>query len=188
MISRSLWLVWLGAALPASARVLLLQAADSLPQGATIRLVAPAVAPGILTATVLAAEHDTLILKVAGEAAGLVVPLARVERLELYRGRGSSTGAIVGASVAGLAVGAGAGWLAGPSLCDPNDDTWQLFCGSERSGRTLGAVIFGLIGAMGAAWLAGRPHERWHPVALEGLRLGTGPRGSGLAVGLSLSF
>jgi len=122
------------------------------------------------TATVLAAEHDALILKVAGEAAGLVVPLASVERLELYRGRGSSTGAIVGASVAGLAAGAGAGWLAGPSLCDPNDDTWQVFCGSARSGRTLGAVIFGLIGAVGAG------------------SLGTGPRGSGLAVGLSLSF
>lgn len=184
---RSICLVGLGVA-PASSRALALQTVDSLPRGATIRLVAPAVAPGTLTATVLMAEHDTLILKVPGEAAGLVVPLAGVERLELYRGRRSEPAAIVGASVAGLALGAGAGWLAGPSLCDPEDDSWQVFCGSEHSARTIGAVVFGLVGAVAAGSLAGRPHERWQSIALERLRIGAGPHGAGVSLGLSLSF
>ncbi len=186
--TRLVLLTWLGMTAPAVARAV--QAAGALPTGTTIRVVAPAVAPGTLTATVLGLDHDTLLLKVPGEAAGLVVPLAVVERLEVYRGRTSGVATMLGGGVAGLAVGGAAGWVLGPALCEAADDPDDPSCPGEsvRTQRVVGAVVLGLLGsAYGVAVGARHRHERWQSVALERLRIGTSP-GGGVALSLSLPF
>jgi hypothetical protein len=186
--ARFVLLTLLGMTTPAPARAV--QAGDSLPTGTTIRLVAPAVAPGTLTATVLALDHDTLLLKVPGEAAGLVIPLAGVERLEVYRGRTSGVAAMLGGGLAGLAVGGAAGWVLGPALCQAADDPDDPSCPGEsvRTQRIVGAVVLGLLGsAYGVTVGARQRRERWQIVALERLRIGPSP-GGGVALSLSLPF
>jgi hypothetical protein len=183
------WCLWIAFSILVATPELAMQvaAASPLTPGATIRVVAPAVAPGTLTATVLAADHDTLVLKVEGEAAGLLVPLDGVTRVQIYRGRRSDPAAAAGGAILGLAIGAGAGWLVGPSLCDPNDDSGQTFCSSTTTReRTRGAVVFGVIGALTGGMIAGDRRERWETIVLERVRVSPGPSG-GVAVSVSLS-
>lgn len=161
------------------------QAVGPVPPGATIRVVAPGVAPGVLTGTVVLIDQDTLLLKIPGEGAAVVVPLTEVERLDAYRGRKPDLGATIGAGVAGLVLGAAVGWVAGPTLCRAFDDADDSSCERQgvRSQRIVGAGIVGLVGGVyGARAGARRRHERWQTIAPERVRVGSSARG-----GLTLS-
>jgi hypothetical protein len=150
----------------------------TLTPGARVRVSAPdLLGPGALIGNVVALRGDTLVVRKADAgAAGLHLPLARVERLEVSRGRRSrGTGAALGFLV-GAAVGAAYGEAGHPGLGHTDI--------SEGGETAIYAGVGGLLGAAIGAVLGG---ERWKRVPLP-RRLGIAPhwRG-GVAVSARLS-
>ena len=152
---RALLLPALLVALPIGA--LPAQETSTLTPGARVRVSAPDLhEPGALIGTVVALRGDTLFVRNADEGgAGLPLPLARVERLEVSRGRRSrGTGAALG-FLLGAAVGAAYGVAGHPGLAHTD-----ISEGGEI------AIYAGVAGLLGAAIGTARGGERWERVSL----------------------
>jgi hypothetical protein len=158
-----------------------LAAQDTLPltPGARVRVSAPdLIGRRAVTASVVALRRDTLVLRpVDSGAATWAVPLGRLERLEVSRGRRSrATGAVIG-FFAGALAGAVYGAAGHPGLAHTDIP--------EEGEAAIYAGVAGLLGAGVGAALGG---ERWARVRLPG-RLNVAPhwRG-GFALSARLAF
>jgi hypothetical protein len=121
------------------------------------------------------------------------VPVAFVEKLELFRGRGTSGARVAKTAVLGAAGGAMIGLVIRflsslPPLCieflesgvcvseEPQPASW----GIVALGATGGAVVGGLYGLT--------PKDRWEEVPLDQLRVSFVPGRDGFAVSISVAF
>ena len=151
----------------------------TLTPGARVRISAPdLLGPEALIGNVLALRGDTLVVhKADASGAGLRLPLARVERLEVSRGgrsRGTTAaiGFLVGAAVGGLYGAAGHPGLAHTDI--------------PEEGET--AIYAGVAGLFGAAIGAALGGERWEHVPLS-RRVSIAPHWpGGLAISARLAF
>jgi hypothetical protein len=131
----------------------------TLTPGARVRVSAPdLLGPGAVIGNVVTLRGDTLVVRKAGAGeAGLRLPLAQVERLEISRGsRSRGTGAAIGFFL-GAAVGALYGEVGHPGLAHTDI--------SEGGETAIYAGAAGLLGAGIGAVLGG---ERWKHVPLPG--------------------
>jgi hypothetical protein len=138
---------------------------------------------GIVTAV----RGDTLELRTVRGQVPLVLPLDRVERLELGVGRTGhgGTGAFLG-----LVAGGALGWVVGTATYRPCTG-WCLFVPDSREqAGTIGAVFVGVAGAELGLLIGGKViTEVWQPVLLDAIRLGVTPLPAGrLGVGASIQF
>lgn len=122
--------------------------------GADVRVLAPSMADSLLRGRVVAIDSASLLLAPTS-AGSLNVPLARVERLEVFRPgpRKTLTGALVG-TLLGAAAGYGIGHAA---IRDSNCD---YICGAVEAGS---AILGGGVGLFTGALIGGRSRGegRW---------------------------
>jgi hypothetical protein len=121
------------------------------------------------------------------------IPVAFVEKLELFRGRGTSGARVAKTAVLGAAGGAIIGLVIRflstvPPPCieflesgqcvseEPEPASW----GIVALGATAGAVVGGLYGLT--------PRDRWEEVPLDQLRVSFVPRPDGLGLRISVAF
>lgn len=137
-----------------------LQAQIDVRAGANVRVLAPSVADSLLRGRLVAIDSASLLLAPTS-AGSLNVPMARVQRLEVFRPgpRKTLTGALVG-TLLGLAAGYG---IAHASLVDTNCDyiCGAVEAGSAILGGTVGLVAGGIIGSRS------RGEGRWEAVPLD---------------------
>jgi hypothetical protein len=150
--------------------------------GARIRVAAPGVVAGRLTATVISRGPDTVVVA-SPDLPSLAIPVSSITSLELSRGSSRAAGAMRGIAW-GVPIGLVLG-LATTSLADscgdcgrtslqaPSRVEWVLFNGI--GGGMWGALIGAAIG-----------RERWEPFELgRRTSIGLGNGRPTLAVGLS---
>jgi hypothetical protein len=138
-------------------RPVLAQDTLTLASGARVRIFAPdLLGPGALIGNVVALRGDTLVVRKADAGgADLCLSLARLERLEVSRGRRSrGTGAALG-FLLGAAVGAFYGEAGHPGLAHTD---------ISETGET--AIYAGVAGLLGAAIGAAVGGERWKHMPL----------------------
>ena len=151
----------------------------ALTPGARVRISAPdLLGPEALIGNVVALRGDTLVVhKADASGAGLRLPLAQVDRLEVSRGgrsrgTGAAIGFLVGAAVGGIYGAAGHPGLAHTDI--PEEGETAIYAG-----------VAGLIGAAIGAALGG---ERWKHVPLSH-RISIAPhRPGGFAISARLAF
>lgn len=142
---------------------------------------------GTFLVTVLADEE--LVLEDT-DGREVRVPHASLSRLLVDRGpRSRGSGAL-----RGLAIGGGAGVLAGAVIgfADGDDDcpsdSWCLFQMTAGEKASIGAVVFGLVGGVvGATLGAGNPGHRWEALRLPLTMNGGAGAAGGFRLGVSLS-
>lgn len=136
---------------------------------------------------------DTLVVAESMGAPDSLVPLARIRRVEVYRGRESGWAF----TVLGVVVGGAAGALLAYNLWAPTgelegDDILTFLLNlALQSGPAATAVFGGLLGATvgGAAGHAADRRERWENVRPERFRIGAVPLAGGrVAIGVAIGF
>jgi len=173
-MSRTAELVCVVLTLPTICTLRLVAQHAPVSPGTRVRIVAPSVARDQLVGTIRATGKDTLVLDVADRASPFALPFARVETLEVSRGRHSHT--LQGLGV-GFLIGAVVGAAAGSSC----EGDWVC------PGPAGGALVLGVVAAVpGAVIGALARSERWESVPLDRMSVTGGP--SGLALALSLRF
>ena len=141
------------------------------------------VVDGIVTGV----RGDTLELRTVEGLVPLVLPLDRVERLDLGVGRKghAGRGALIGAVAGGVL-----GWVVTSATYRPCTD-WCLFGRYSREEEaTIGAVFVGVAGAELGLVIGGKIlTEVWQPVPLDAIRIGIAPLPAGrLGFGASIRF
>lgn len=155
--------------------------AQTLAPGTRVRLTD--VAEGTRTGTVVALTPDTLEIQLKDRTEPAHVPLDKVTRLEVSRGKESHNFFRYG-----LAVGAGVGGVVGYAqrAGEPRSNCGSLDCNGFFSGAVVGALLGGIVGR-----IAGDvPMESWERVPLERRRISlvAPSRSHGHGVGLNISF
>ncbi len=124
------------------------------PQSVQVRVTSSQAGPMPIVGTLIYAEADTLRLYATRLRSAVVVPVASITRLEVYRGRMGS----VGGTVKGAGIGAVAGAAAGILLGAATEATFGGMFGSERDhgeaiaeAATEMAVTGALLGGMAGA-------------------------------------
>jgi hypothetical protein len=123
------------------------------------------------------------------------VPVAFVEKLELFRGRGTSGARVAKTAVLGAAGGAIVGLVLRalsslPPPCIDWLDTGACVARQEEpEPASWGIVALMATGCAVAGGLYGlTPKDRWEEVPLDQLRVSFAPRRDGFAVGISVAF
>lgn len=125
-----------------------------VPPGTRVRVTAEEGGPGRVTGSLVYIDPDSLVVRPRGESPALSLPFARVEMLEVSRGRDSRAGARQGVTW-GVYLGAAVGVIAGAlSASGTSADTGE----SAVIGAVGGAVLGGGLGAAAGAIF---PPERW---------------------------
>jgi hypothetical protein len=152
--------------------------------GARVRVFQPDSATGAQAGTVVAVGQDGMAVRRDHPGDSLAIGFARIDRLDLSRGRhghaliGLGVGVVGGALVGGV-LGASSGNSGGYQVFNKHDDT------------ILGAVVGGLVGAVIGPIIGALVRtERWHTVWLRsvaghahaGLDLMPDPTGSRLGL------
>ena len=131
-------------------------------------------------ATIESINGDTLVLR---SGATRLVPLASVERLEVYAGRrshwllGGGIGLVVGAGVTYTVLRSGGS----TALCNQSQNQDAMNSGECLALAAAGGVVGAGLGALVGAFIKS---DRWEDVSPDRFRLGLAPRPSG---GLTLS-
>ena len=140
------------------------------PQGVRIRVTSAQAGPMPLVGTLIYAEADTLRLYVTRMRSVVLVPVASITRLEIYRGRMGS----VGGTVKGAGIGAIAGAAAGIVIGATTEATFGGMFGSERDyGEAIAetatemAVTGALLGGMAGATVG---NAVWQETTVHALR------------------
>jgi hypothetical protein len=142
--------------------VLPLGAQDTLfaEPGSRLRVTAEERNPRVETGAYRALTDTSLVL--FRDNAQIALPLARISRVEVSRGRKPN----VAGGIVGFLLGATAG---GVVACTANRDSYGVFCGGQNDTKlVIGAALGGAAGAAIGALLFRR--ERWSVVELEQLR------------------
>ena len=157
--------------------------------GSRVRLTAPSVSVERLVGTVVGLDEATLTLQRQGAEDTLQVPRGAITTFETSehrsrKGKGAAIGALVGLGAAvalGLAVGENCG--------DPIPELEPLFsfvCLSKGEAAGVYAILTVPAGAL--LGLAVAPGEKWHPSALDRLRVRITPARGGASLTVSLRF
>jgi hypothetical protein len=156
-----------------------------LSAGQRVRATAPALGLVRVPATIAATDAGALVLRTATSQE---VPLAQVERLEVYTGRrshwllGAGVGFVAGAGVTYAVLGSGGS----TALCNRSANQDAL-----STGECLGLVAAGGVAGAGLGALVGAliKSDKWDDVSPERFRLGLVPRPKGgLTLSASLAF
>lgn len=147
-----------------------------LPEGARVRI------DGEFTGSVADLWNDTLVLQATDQygRGSLTLAVNDIERLEVSRGR---KGNAVAGAVAGLFAGALVGLAAGTASCEDSFIFSRGDCiGMSAAGfAAIGVGVGALIGALAKT-------EHWETVPVDAVRVSVVPHGSGVALGISLSY
>ncbi|MEO7367046.1 MAG: hypothetical protein ABIZ36_03755 [Gemmatimonadaceae bacterium] len=120
-----------------------------LASGTKVRVMAPGIFPERTTATVLAAQNDTIVMARSGGAVSFLVPVRDIQKLEISNGRSRFEWAGLGA-VAGLL----AGGIIGGTIGGRDDPTGL--------GAASGFFVGAFQGVLGGAIIGGlAAPERW---------------------------
>lgn len=121
-----------------------------LSTGTRVRVTAPAVFPDRATATVLAAQNDTIVVSRSDGTVSLSVPVASIQKLEVSEGRSRLKWGLLG-SLGGLLVG---GFIGGSTADTDNDLGGLNAMAGFFAGAILGTGAGAVVGALAAP-------ERW---------------------------
>jgi hypothetical protein len=140
-----------------------LRAQAGVRPGARVRVLVPSTADSLLAGRVVSIDSASLLL--APPASGsLHLPIARIERLEVFRPgpRRTLTGAVLG-TLAGAAVGYG---IAHVSVRGSDCD---YLCGAAEAGS---AILGGAVGLVTGGIIGSRSRGtgRWEPVPVDAVR------------------
>jgi hypothetical protein len=162
-----------------------LQRAAPVNAGARIRLLARGV-DGLLVGTVTAAESDTLIVRVDGEGAGLIVPVDSILRLDVW---GERAKVLEGVGV-GVLGGVLLALVASPHWVDEYGECTTAPCLAYEISPNVGTRVAALsaVGALVGGIVGSKDRtSTWRSVRLQ--RVGVAPVSAGrLGVGVTLSF
>lgn len=117
--------------------------------GTRVRVLAPSIFPERATATVLAAQNDTIVVARSDGAVSLSLPVSAIQKLEISEGRSRFKWAGLGA-LAGLFVG---GYLGG-TIGGKDDTSGVGAAAGFFAGSILGVPGGAVLGALAAP-------ERW---------------------------
>lgn len=182
-------------------RALRAQARPELGVGSRIRVSTTAALPGHalgsahwVVGTVRETDRTRLVLRVAGEGdeSAYTIPWEAVQRLEISRGRTSSSEArraglariALPAVVTGVAAGAIFGVLKREEALDDPD----AHSGDVGRFALIGAGAGAVVGVLGTMATAVGGEEQWEPVAKENLAAGVAFRRGAVGLALQLRF
>jgi len=138
--------------------------------------------------TLIRVEHDALVVLRGGYDDSLDIPFARIERLQVSRGRDPTGARMLRGAKYGMLVLGSLGGVLGAVTCSGEPE--YVCLESPVASAALFAGVFGAVGGIfGAAFGAASSGDRWEEVPLDRLRVSVTPQRDGrFALGVSVRF